>query len=349
MSLIAALGVELGTFELDVSLTVAPGEIVAVLGPNGAGKTTLLRAVAGFVPLERGHVSVGERVLEDVAAGVRIAPEQRRIGFVFQDYLLFPHLSARENVAFGMRAAGMRAADARTRADRWLARVGVSGRGDLRADRLSGGEQQRVALARALAVEPTALALDEPLAAVDAEARNSMRHDLRSYLAEFAGPTVLVTHDPVEAVTLADRLVVLEHGRVTQAGSVEEVTRRPRSAWVARFVGVNLYRGVADGPSVTVNSTTLTAGTHARGAVFALIRPQAVALYRVLPEGSPRNVWRGIVRSVEGFGDQVRVMVEGPIPVVADVTPAAVAALRLADGGEVWASVKAAEIELYPA
>jgi molybdate transport system ATP-binding protein len=227
MSLVAAVAARLDRFELDVELSVARGEIVAVLGPNGAGKTTLLRAIAGFLPLDRGRVEIGERVVDDVAAGVFVPPAARRIGFVFQDYLLFPHLSARENVAFGLRATGTPASRARARADEWLARVGVADRADARPPQLSGGEQQRVALARALAIEPAVLVLDEPLAAVDADARAALRRDLRAYLTAFAGPTVLVTHDPVEAVTLADRLVVLEHGRVAQAGTVEEVTRRP--------------------------------------------------------------------------------------------------------------------------
>jgi molybdate transport system ATP-binding protein len=348
MTLRANVGLRLGRFELDAAVEVANGEIVAVLGPNGAGKTTLLRAIAGFAALDRGAVVAGDRVLEDVTANVFVAPNARRIGFVFQDYLLFPRLSARENVAFGLRAAGMAATDARSRADAWLKRVGMSHRGDAKPAELSGGEQQRVALARALAIEPALLALDEPLAAVDSEARNTLRHDLRTYLAQFEGPALLVTHDPLEAVTLAHRLVVLEDGKVTQTGTVEEVTRRPRSAWVARFVGVNLYRGSADGTLVTVDGVTLTAGTPAKGPVYVLIRPQAVALYRVLPEGSPRNVWRGSVRNIEAFGDQVRVTVEGSLTVVADVTPAAVAALRLAERGQVWASVKAVEIELYP-
>lgn len=348
--LTAEIALRLGALDLDVTIDAAPGEIVAILGPNGAGKTTFLRAVAGLVPLTRGRVAVDELVFEDVARGIHLSPERRPIGVVFQDYLLFPHLSALENVAFGLRARGVAAHDARTSAGMWLERLGVGDQADARPRALSGGQAQRVALARALAIDPRLLLLDEPLAALDASARGDVRRDLKRHLASFAGIRILITHDPLEAVALADRLVILERGRVVQTGTPAEVTQRPRSRYVADLVGVNLLRGTAVAGLVAVSSgATLLSADAADGEVFAVIHPRAVALHRARPEGSPRNVWRGRAAALDFQGDRVRVGVEGEMPIIAEVTPAAVRDLDLAEGGEVWASVKATEITIYPA
>jgi molybdate transport system ATP-binding protein len=350
MSLEAEVGLTLGRLELGVELTVGTGELVVLLGPNGAGKTTLLRALAGLVALDRGRVVVDGAVLEDTATGTWVPTERRPIGFVFQDYLLFPHLSALENVAFGLRARGLGRAEARRRAAAWLDRVGLAGHAGARPRALSGGQAQRVALARAMVSEPRLLLLDEPLAALDAATRTEVRRDLRRHLASFAGTRLLVTHDPLEAMALADRLVVLEGGRVTQTGSPAEVSERPRSGYAAELVGVNLYRGRADGGAVELagGGRLIAAGDH-HGEVFAAVHPRAVALHRRLPEGTPRNVLSGTADTVDVVGDRVRVRVAGQVPIVAEVTPAAVGELRLADGGPVWASVKATEITVYPA
>ena len=337
MSLEAELGLTLGELDLEVELGVATGELVVLLGPNGAGKTTLLRALAGLVALDRGRVVVDGAVLEDTATGTWVPTERRPIGFVFQDYLLFPHLSALENVAFGLRARG-------------LGRVGLAGQAGARPRALSGGQAQRVALARALVAGPRLLLLDEPLAALDAATRSEVRRDLRRHLASFDGARLLVTHDPLEAIALADRLVVLEAGRVSQAGTAEEVRSRPRSRYVAELVGVNLFQGRAGGGAVRLEGggTLIAAGDH-HGPVFAAVHPRAVALHRRRPEGTPRNVWAGTADTLEAVGDRVRVRVAGPVPVVAEVTPAAAAELRLADGGPVWATIKATEVAVYPA
>jgi molybdate transport system ATP-binding protein len=350
VSLDARLELTLGQLQLDVALAVASGELVVLLGPNGAGKTTLLRALAGLVPLDRGRVVLDGAVLEDTADGTWVATERRPIGFVFQDYLLFPHLSALENVAFGLRARGLRRAEARRRAAAWLERVGLAGQAAARPRALSGGQAQRVALARAMVSDPRLLLLDEPLAALDATARSELRRDLRRHLASFDGTRLLVTHDPLEAVTLADRLVVLEGGRITQVGTPEQVSARPRSRYVAELVGVNLYRGRADGRSVRlVGGGTVVAADSNHGEVFAAVHPHAVALHRQPPEGTPRNVWAGTADTLDVVGDRVRVRVAGPVPIIAEVTPAAASELRLADGGPVWASVKATEVTVYPA
>jgi molybdate transport system ATP-binding protein len=350
VSLEARVELILGQLHLDVDLAVASGELVVLLGPNGAGKTTLLRALAGLVPLDRGRVVLDGEVLEDAEGGKWVATEHRPIGFVFQDYLLFPHLSALENVAFGLRARGLPKVEARRRAAAWLDRVGLAAHATARPRALSGGQAQRVALARAMVGDPRLLLLDEPLAALDATTRTEIRRDLRRHLASFDGTRLLVTHDPLEAIALADRLVILEEGTVTQTGTPAEVSEHPRSRYVAELVGINLYRGQADGRSVRlVGGGTVVAADINHGEVFAAVHPHAVALHRRVPEGTPRNVWAGTADAVEVVGDRVRVQVTGPVPIVAEVTPAAAAELRLADGGQVWASVKATEVTVYPA
>jgi molybdate transport system ATP-binding protein len=346
----AAVGVRMGTLDLDLDLSATEDEVVAVLGPNGAGKTTLLRALAGLVPLDRGRVVLDGTVLEDVSTGVRVAPERRRCGVVFQDYLLFPHLTAIENVAFGLRSRGMGRREARARAGSWLERVGLAGVEEARPSALSGGQAQRVALARALAGDPRLLLLDEPLSALDASSRVQVRRDLVRHLAEFRGVRLVVTHDPLEAAALAGRLLVVEEGHLVQSGTVAEVTAHPRSRYVADLVGVNLFRGSASAGSVTLaDGTVIAAADPIVGDVFAVIHPRAVALHRLRPEGTPRNVWRGEASGLELSGDRARVQVDAPLSLVAEVTSAAVTELRLAEGGPVWVSVKATEVSVYPA
>ena len=243
----AEVDVRLPDLHLQLDLRVDDGEVVALLGPNGAGKTTALRAIAGLRPLDAGRIELDGRVLDEPAAGTFVPPEQRSVGVVFQDHLLFPHLTALENVAFGLRARGVRRREARAAAQAWLDRMGLADVAGARPRTLSGGEAQRVALARALAVEPRLLLLDEPLAALDAGTRVRVRADLRRHLAAFPGGRLLVTHDPLDAIVLADRLVILERGRVTQTGTPAEVTARPASRYVAQLVGINLLFGTAAG------------------------------------------------------------------------------------------------------
>jgi molybdate transport system ATP-binding protein len=350
VSLNADIELHLGSLHLLAWLHAENGEVVAIVGPNGAGKTTLLRAIAGLVPLDSGRVEVDGEVLEDSAAGVRVLPEHRPIGVVFQDHLLFPHLSALDNVAFGLRARGEGRRQAREQASAWLQRVGLSDHAGRKPRALSGGQAQRVAVARALVTEPRVLLLDEPLAAVDASARVELRRTLRAQLAAYQGVRLLVTHDPLEAMALADRLVVMESGRLVQEGPIAEVTARPRSAWVAAMVGLNLFRGrVDDGSLALSDGLSLAVVTEVRGEAFAVVHPRAVTLHRARPEASARNVWQGEADSLDLEGDRVRVRVSGSIPIVAEVTPAAVADLGLAAGGEVWVAVKATEVSVYPA
>jgi molybdate transport system ATP-binding protein len=350
MTLEARVRAGVGAFELDVQLAVAAGELVAVLGPNGAGKTSLLRALAGLLPLSAGRVTLDGVVLEDPIDGIRVPSERRPIGLVFQDYLLFPHLSVLENVAFGLRARGMARAAAIDEARRWLDRVGLPAEGDRKPVSLSGGQAQRVALARVLALNPALLLLDEPMAALDASTRVEFRRDLRRHLESFRGVRLLVTHDPVEAMAMADRLVVLENGRVLQSGTPADVTQHPRSRYVADLVGVNLFRGHASHDVITLaGGGSLTAAGAADGDVFAVVHPRTVALYRTRPDGTPRNVWEGQAVDLDLEGDRVRVRLAGSPSIVAEVTPAAVRELGLDRGDSVWISVKATEINVYQA
>jgi molybdate transport system ATP-binding protein len=349
MTLHARVRTDLGSLRLDCDLVIEEGVTVAVLGPNGAGKTTLLRAIAGLIPIDDGRIEVSGSVFEDTAEGIWVTPEARNVGFVFQDHGLFPHMTVLDNVAFGLRARGVDRRTATTRASGWLERVDLAGYASNRPSVLSGGQSQRAALARALVTEPRVLLLDEPLAAVDASGRLELRRALREHLATFSGIRILVTHDPLEAASLAERIVVLEAGKVIQEGPFADVTARPRSPWVARMAGLNLIRGtVSAGALILEDGSTLTVATDVRGPVLATIHPRAVAVYRTAPDGSPRNVLRCSVAGVDPEGDRWRIRLDGPIPLVAEMTPAAAAELRLADGGDVFAVVKATEVDVYP-
>ena len=343
MSLHAVIEVERGGFSLDIDLTVEAGETVAVLGPNGAGKTTLLRALAGLVPVA-GRVELDGDVLDDSAIGRHVPTEERRVGIVFQDHVLFPHMTVLENVAFGLKRDRSRVARG------WLDRSGLGDKAGVMPGELSGGQAQRVGLLRTLVTEPRLLLLDEPLAALDVSVRAEVRRELSRQLAGFTGIRILVTHDPLEAIALADRLVVLEQGKVVQTGLPSEVTARPRSRFVADLAGVNLLRGTGKDDHIELDGgEVLAAPESGEGDVFAVIHPRAVALYLARPEGTPRNVWRARAEDLDLRGERVRVRLSGPVPLVAEVTPSAVRDLRLDAGAEVWVAVKATEISVYPA
>jgi molybdate transport system ATP-binding protein len=345
-----------GSFRLEVDLTLQPGEVVAVLGPNGAGKTTLLRTLAGLNPLQSGQIRVGERVVDDAATDEFVPPEHRQVGLVFQNYRLFPHLNVRDNVGFAARAGGASRAEARRVAEPWVRRLGLTELADRRPRQLSGGQSQRVVIARALASEPDLLLLDEPLAALDHRTRTEVRSALREHLVDFAGPVLMVTHDPIDAMVLADRLIVIEDGRVVQDAAPAEVARRPRTAYVARLVGLNLYAGVRD-PATGVVTLDDGATLHATaddepldgGRVLISVRPAAISVHQDHPgPASPRNVWPARVTGMEALGDRVRLAADGPPAAIADLTPEAVADLGLHVGARVWLSAKATEVLAYP-
>lgn len=337
-------------FELDVELAVPPGRTVALLGPNGAGKSSLVGALAGLVPLHGGRIALSGRILDDPEARVHLPAAERRVGVVFQELLLFPHLSVVENVAFGLREQGHPKAVARRRAEEWIERVGLGGFGARRPGELSGGEAQRVALARALAPAPELLLLDEPLSALDVGSRARIRRLLASHLSDFSGPRILITHDPAEAFQLADEIHVLEEGRVTQVGTAEDIRLRPRTAYAADLGGMNLFVGIADQGQVdTAGGGSLTiADPRVEGPVRLSIHPGAVLLHRAAPEGSARNRWATVVVAVEDDGIRARVLTGGPLPLAIHVTHAAARELELAPGAQVWVSVKASEIGVEP-
>jgi molybdate transport system ATP-binding protein len=347
VTLSAHVVVQRGSLAVDLEVAVADGEVLAVLGPNGAGKSTLLRVLAGLLPPDGGRVVLdGDTVWDD--DGVHVPPHQRSLGMVFQDHLLFPHLSITENVAFGLRTRRVARASARASADDWLTRVGLAGLGDRRPGELSGGQAQRAALARALVVDPRLLLLDEPLSALDARTRLTVRAELRRHLSEFAGSAVLVSHDPVDAMALADRVVVVEDGRIVQAGTPAEIARRPRTDYVARLVGLVLLPGTGTGTSVALDGGGVVAvGEEVRGPVFVAVRPASVSLYLERPVGSPRNVWPARLASATPHGSEVRCDLTGDVPLTADVTATSFAELGLAPGSAVWASVKAADVTVY--
>ncbi|MFJ8074220.1 ABC transporter permease [Streptomyces sp. NPDC096176] len=326
-----------------LTLDAEPGTTIAVVGANGAGKSTLLRALLGLTPRAHATVHLGDT---DVTSR---PPHRRGVAWVPQDGALFPHMTASANTAYGLRANGVPRADARREAQQWLDRLGVGHLARRKPGQVSGGQAQRVALARALAARPRLLLLDEPLAALDQTTRAHVRHTLRRHLDGFGGVCLIVTHDPVEAVSLADRVLVLEDGRSLQDAPPAEVARHPRSPWVARMLGRNAWPGTTtaeglelDGGGRLVIADSLPAGTEA----LAIIAPEAVSVYRDKPGGSPRNVWPGTVREITTSGSRLRVLItsDRAPDLVAEITPQAAADLGLADGTAVWTSVKATEV-----
>ena len=337
MTLDATVTASLGEFTLQTTLSAADGDVLALVGPNGSGKSTLLRALAGLTPMT-GSVRVDG---QELAAA---APERRNVGWVPQNAALFPHLSAQDNVAYGV--GGRRGRDT---ARQWLRRLGIEELAERKPAQLSGGQGQKVALARALARGPRLLLLDEPLSALDVSARVDVRRALRTHLAEYDGVTILVTHDSVDALTFADRVVALDAGRIVQDDPPAELTRAPRTTWLAHLMGANAFVGQATGATLLVDgggSLALAEPVAAPAPALGVVPAHAVSLHREQPRGSARNAWPVVVRDVVPAGARMRVLCDGKPGVVAEVTPAAVADLRLRDGEQVWASVKATEVTL---
>jgi molybdate transport system ATP-binding protein len=301
--------------------TTERGQVVAVIGPNGAGKSSLLHAVAGLVPAE-GELRV------DGQAWTSLPVRERAVGMAFQDRLLFPHLTALENVAFGPRVAGASPDAARRTAQRWLDRFGVGELAGRKPRRLSGGQAQRVSIARALATDPHVLLLDEPFSGLDVGIAATLRVELARHLASYDGVTLLVTHDAIDALTLADVVWVLDEGRLVQVGPPREVAATPLTRHVARLVGLNV---LPDGHRLMSFS------------------PSLVTVSLTEPSGSARHRWPGKVTSLAPHGDAVRLLVSGEHELLADVTPAAVAELELVPGREVWLSVKETAVRSYAA
>jgi ABC-type sulfate/molybdate transport systems ATPase subunit len=314
---------------------------VALVGPSGAGKTTVLRAIAGAVRPAEGRISLGERVLLDRARRIDLPPEARRVGYVFQEYALFPHMTVRRNVAFG----------GAERADELLGRLGIAHLAGARPPEISGGERQRVALARALAAAPQVLLLDEPLSALDAHTRDRVRGELRALLRELGLPALLVTHDFEDAAALADRVGVVVAGRVLQAGRPRELIDAPADAFVASFVGSNLLPGVARPLGDGTSEVTLEAGGRVRatgsadGPVGAVVHPWQIELAPAGADPRGRNRIEATLASLTPAGGRLRARV-GPLLVEAD--PVRVAELGLSEGRVAAALFATAATRMVP-
>jgi molybdate transport system ATP-binding protein len=343
----------------EVAFEVASGEVLAILGPNGAGKSTTLHVIAGLLQPDSGHVKVGGRTLTDTATGMSVATYDRRVGLLLQDPLLFPHLSVQANVEFAPRSRGAGRAAARRGATEWLTQVGLAELAERKPAQLSGGQAQRVAIARALAAEPEVLLLDEPLAGLDVAVAASVRALLRRVSSVSGRATVLITHDLLDVLTLADRVMVLDDGHIAEIGAVGDVLAAPRSMFGARIAGVNVVRGAAVGAeALRAADGTLWHGSHAvdapeTSALVAVFSPAAVAVYRELPHGSPRNSVQVRVAELDADGARVRVrgqeQADGAPGLAADITAESAAGMRLAAGDDVWFTVKAQEVVLHPA
>jgi molybdate transport system ATP-binding protein len=357
VALQAQLRVRRGDFELDAQLRLQRGEILALLGPNGSGKSTLLGALAGLIALECGTVAVAGRTISDTDRGLAVPPEHRGVGLLGQDPLLFPHLSAIDNVAFGRQSQGFRRTDARAEAEGWLSAVGLRGFENRRPSQLSGGQQQRVAIARALAAQPQVLLLDEPLAAVDVPTASLLRQLLRERLAATGTAAILVTHDVLDAIVVADRVAILQHGRIVDEGPSAQVLGAPSTQFIAALAGVNLVNGTAtrDGAMQLAGGRLL----HGRFAgspppagtpLAAVFRPSAV---EVQPHpatgnlGRPANGWDDTIASLEPSAGGIRIRFVGDPQIVAEVSPLEVAEHALTQGSRVQLAVAAAEVALH--
>lgn len=354
-SLECSISAQVGELSLEASFEIAPGECLALVGPNGAGKTSLVRAVAGLLPLDGGRVAYGGRVWEEPAASLRLPPRDRSVGMMFQSLSLFPHMSVRDNVAYPLRSRGMAAAEARSRAARILAELGAAEVED-KPSQLSGGEAQRVALARALVADPGVLLLDEPLSSIDAAYRPELRRTLAQAIGGSEHVAVLVTHDVLDAFSLADRLCVIEEGRSVQVGTADEIRTRPRSEYAASIAGLNYLEGVVaihdgdrilrcPGGDLVIADESVAVGSS----VLATVHPHAITLGLRHEETSARNLLRTRVTGIENLHERVRVTLDAGFPLTAEITRAAREDLMLAAGSEIWASIKATQIDVYPA
>lgn len=375
--LTALFDTHLGTFHLTATLEAESGKTTVLLGESGSGKSTILRLLAGLLSLEKGRIVVDGISYVDTEKHLVVPPQERPFGYVFQDYVLFPHLSVFENVAFGLRAQHIARTVIRDRVEHVLAQVQLSGLQGRRPAQLSGGQQQRVALARALVLQPELLLLDEPLSALDIQTRRETRQELRRILTEAGITTLLVTHDYLDALVFGHQIVVLDHGQVIQQGSQQDLMERPQSSYVAELVGLNFWRGrIVRREKGTDALCTIELGDEQSGRIIELeasldgqtqtadgpqigeeaavvIDPRSITLHRQPPEGSARNLIQGAIVQIipVGRGTQghmrVTLRVEDfPYPLTAEVTMASVTQLNLQEGISVYATFKAVEAQV---
>jgi molybdate transport system ATP-binding protein len=349
---------QLGDFALEAKLEAPAGSTLVLVGESGAGKTTLLRLVAGLTAPDRGAISLGGEVLADAETRRWLPPERRRVGYVPQDYALFPHLSVESNVGFGLGVRPMPAGERRARVDAMIERLELGALRARRPHELSGGQRQRVALARALVLEPQALLLDEPLAALDVDTRRRTRAELTGLLPKLGCITLYVTHQPAEALLFGQRIAVLEAGRVTQVGNRDELLHRPRTRHIAEFLGTNLFQTISVHREdsgllrLTVEGGEIFAASSDQeaGLLFAVVDPREITLATGPQSTSAQNVLRGRVAELQlepPRGERVRVRLDSRPPLVAELTRAAAEAMHLEPGAEVWASFKATGVRLF--
>lgn len=338
-----------GEFNVEVDLSFMADQTTVLVGPNGAGKSTLLSLLAGTLALDEGRIEIAGRIVDSPTESIFVQSAQRKVGVVFQDHALFPHMTVLDNVAFGLMSQGQRRPTATAAARNALDALGLEALSDRRPAEVSGGQGQRIALARALVTNPALVLLDEPLSALDVETRAQVRRHLSAALDAFSGPSVIVTHDPADALILGDTIVVMEEGRIAQVGSPDEIRRRPATAYVAAFAGTNLLHAQATNGTLAIegsDQTLQSAQSSVVGPVIVTIAPSAIALHHERPQGSPRNAWETNVEAIEPIGDVRRVLLGSPLGLTVDVTPEAVESMMLEPGSRVWASVKATEVRI---
>jgi len=338
-------------FDLDVDFEVAPAETLVVVGASGAGKSSVLNCVAGLHTPTSGRIALGDRAVFDSEARINVRAEDRRLGYVFQNYALFPHLSVFDNIAYGLRAQGVHRDQIQPRVDALLESLHITNLCYAHPGFLSGGEQQRVALARALALEPEMLLLDEPVGALDSTSRKHVRRELRHLLRQFGVTAILVTHDYEDALVLGHRVMVMDQGKITHEGTHEELLRHPRSQFVADLTGVNYFEGIAQEDSgelqeITIGSHSLRGLTDCVGEVSVSFFPADVTVSTEAPHSSACNVFSGPIAEVVNMAGRLRVAVASPLPVVAEMTMSSFASLGLAEGMEVYVSFKATAVRV---
>jgi len=343
---------QLREFELRIAFTVRAGETLVIIGPSGSGKTSILAQIAGLFDPDEGRIAVGDRVLFDAARRLSVPPEQRHLGYVLQEYALFPHMTVLKNIEYGMEARGMGRDDITRRGAETMRMLGITHLAGVRPTRISGGERQRVALARAIAAGGEALLLDEPLAALDAQIRQNARGDLRRVIRSVGVAAVFVTHDYVDALAFGDQICVLDRGEVVQMGAQEDLLLRPKARFVAEFMGVNFLHGTAQPPKDGVSKVLVPGGEVSAildepGEVFLAFSPADVTLSSKPPAGSAQNVFPARVTALLQLGGRIRIDLDAGFPLVAELTPDSVARLHLEIGSQVYASFKATAIEAY--
>lgn len=345
---IESLGVALGGFMLqDINLEIDEGEYFIILGPTGAGKTVLLEAIAGLHPIAKGQIWSGEREV------TKLSPEKRGIGFVYQDQQLFPHLSVKDNIAFGLKMAKRPKEEMEARIAAMAELHGIEHLLERSPENLSGGERQKVALARALITEPEILLLDEPLSAVDLETREQMQRDLQRIQRRLKVTTIHVTHDFEEAVALGQRVAILNQGRIAQVGTPEEVLRQPSSEFVARFaLSRNVFSGEASdsetgSATIAIGQTRLMAATELRGQVRLSLRPEDILISREPLKSTARNSLQGVVSDIADRGAVIYVTVTVPPDFICLITRQAFQELELSRGARVWLTFKASAIHVF--